>query len=163
MHAERITYTHPLQKHASGNYGQLCVSKIYKLYSLWTENPSFILNVCYHDIILIWPFVCGYSIFWNQWLYSTATDYTLCFVNRGLDSVSSLHCARVLKALAKAGHTIVCTIHQPCTFIMSLLDDIYVLCDGQCVYRGTSYNVLPYLRQFGLECPIYHNPADFCK
>jgi hypothetical protein len=27
------------------NYGQWCVSKIYKLYSLWTETPSFILNV----------------------------------------------------------------------------------------------------------------------
>jgi ABC-type branched-subunit amino acid transport system ATPase component len=79
----------------------------------------------------------------------------------GLDSVSSLQCARVLKTLAKAGCTIVCTIHQPCTFIMSLLDHVYILCDGQCVYRGTSYNILPYLRQLGLECPIYHNPADF--
>lgn len=45
MHAERIIYAHPLQKHARGNYEQWCVSKIYKSYSLWTESHSFILNV----------------------------------------------------------------------------------------------------------------------
>lgn len=53
MHAERITYAHPLQKHASGNYGQQCVSKMYKSYSLWTENPNFILNVCYHFNMMV--------------------------------------------------------------------------------------------------------------
>lgn len=91
------------------------------------------------------------------------TDYPFHFGNRGLDSVSSLQCARVLKALSKGGRTVVCTIHQPCASIMSLFDHVYILCDGQCVYQGASYNMLPYLRQFGLECPRYHNPADFGK
>lgn len=94
---------------------------------------------------------------------SPATDYMLCFVNRGLDSVSSLQCGRVLKGLAKAGRTVVCTIHQPCAFTMNLFDHVYILCDGQCVYQGTNYNMLPYLGQWGLECPRYHNPADFGK
>ena len=96
-------------------------------------------------------------------LYSSATDSPLCFVNRGLDSVSSLQCMRALKALAETGCTIVCTIHQPCASIMSLFDQVYILCDGQCVYQGASCNMLPYFRQFGLECPRFHNPADFGK
>ncbi|XP_021939664.1 ATP-binding cassette sub-family G member 1 isoform X4 [Zootermopsis nevadensis] len=79
----------------------------------------------------------------------------------GLDSVASLQCAKVLKALARGGRTIICTIHQPCASIMSLFDHVYILRDGQCVYQGASYNMLPYLRQFGLQCPKYHNPADF--
>lgn len=79
----------------------------------------------------------------------------------GLDSVSSLQCTKVLKSLARGGRTIVCTIHQPCATVMALFDNVYILCDGQCVYQGATNNILPYLRQFGLECPRYHNPTDF--
>ncbi|XP_023702631.1 ATP-binding cassette sub-family G member 1 isoform X2 [Cryptotermes secundus] len=79
----------------------------------------------------------------------------------GLDSVSSLQCAKVLKSLARGGRTIVCTIHQPCATVMALFDNVYILCNGQCMYQGASNNILPYLRQFGLECPRYHNPTDF--
>jgi len=67
MHAERITYAYPLQKHASVNYGQQCVSKIYKLYSVWTESPSFILNVCYYYIILTLRLLMSYIYIWSTY------------------------------------------------------------------------------------------------
>lgn len=79
----------------------------------------------------------------------------------GLDSVSSLQCIKVLKALARGGRTIIITIHQPCATILDLLDHVYIMREGYCVYQGSSHNMLPYLSQFGLECPKYHNPADF--
>ncbi|CAG9785456.1 unnamed protein product [Diatraea saccharalis] len=79
----------------------------------------------------------------------------------GLDSSTSVQCIEMLKNLARDGRTIVCTIHQPTASVYSMFDQVYILADGLCIYHGSSANTVPYLASVGLQCPKYHNPADY--
>jgi ATP-binding cassette subfamily G (WHITE) protein 1 len=54
----------------------------------------------------------------------------------GLDSVSALEVATSIRALAIAGRTVVCTIHQPSSAVFALVDDLLLLVDGQVTYNG---------------------------
>lgn len=69
----------------------------------------------------------------------------------------------MLKALAKGGRNIICTIHQPSATIYEMFDHVYVLAEGKCIYQGASSNTVAFMANVGLYCPQYHNPADFCK
>ncbi|XP_034941510.1 uncharacterized ABC transporter ATP-binding protein/permease YOL075C-like [Chelonus insularis] len=80
----------------------------------------------------------------------------------GLDIVTSKQCISLLKALAREGpRTVVVTIHQPSATLFDMMDHLYVIVDGYCVYTGGTKPLLSYLAKFGLHCPTYHNPADF--
>ncbi|CAG9113377.1 unnamed protein product [Plutella xylostella] len=79
----------------------------------------------------------------------------------GLDSLTSSQCIDMLKNLARNGRTVVCTIHQPSASIYALFDQVYILAEGLCIYNGSSANTVPYLASVGLQCPVYHNPADY--
>ncbi|EFN86037.1 ATP-binding cassette sub-family G member 4 [Harpegnathos saltator] len=79
----------------------------------------------------------------------------------GLDSVTSKQCIALLKQLAKEGRTIICTIHQPSATLLNMIDHLYVVADGNCVYTGSTQNLVSYLSTIGLYCPKHYNPADY--
>ncbi|KAK9306802.1 hypothetical protein QLX08_002687 [Tetragonisca angustula] len=80
----------------------------------------------------------------------------------GLDSSSCSQCIALLKRLAKVERrTIICTIHQPSALLLEMFDAIYAVAGGYCIYRGPVKSLLPHMSSIGIDCPPYHNPADF--
>jgi ABC-type multidrug transport system ATPase subunit len=69
-----------------------------------------------------------------------------------------------LKNLAKSGHTVVTTIHQPSSSMFLMFDNVLLLAEGGwVVYSGSSAGVLPYFASLGLHSPAHYNPADFMR
>ncbi|XP_024945020.1 ATP-binding cassette sub-family G member 1 isoform X2 [Cephus cinctus] len=79
----------------------------------------------------------------------------------GLDEMSSVQCVDLLRRVALGGRTVICSIHTPSASIFSKFHHVYVVTAGQCVYRGNVDDVVPYLHNIGIDCPVHYNPADF--
>ncbi|XP_050431660.1 ATP-binding cassette sub-family G member 1-like [Adelges cooleyi] len=80
----------------------------------------------------------------------------------GLDIVSANNVLKILRKLADSGKTIVCSIHQATANHLDIFDTVYVLSpNGQCIYNGEPRQMVNYFFTLGLQCPKYHNPADY--
>lgn len=45
--------------------------------------------------------------------------------------------------------------------MLEMFDLIYTLSKGQCIYQGSTDNIIPFLMEFNISCPENYNPGDF--
>ncbi|KAI0359792.1 hypothetical protein OH77DRAFT_1419119 [Trametes cingulata] len=80
----------------------------------------------------------------------------------GLDAYNALSVVDSLVSLARDyNRTVVFTIHQPRSNIVSLFDQLIVLAQGKLIYSGEADKVTDYLAKIGHPCPLGFNVADF--
>ncbi|XP_049777456.1 ATP-binding cassette sub-family G member 1 [Schistocerca cancellata] len=79
----------------------------------------------------------------------------------GLDEVSAKLCLRLLHEVSRQGRAVVCTLHTPSASLLALLDDVYAMARGRCVYQGPSGGIVSFLAACGLYCPTHYNPVDY--
>ena len=58
-----------------------------------------------------------------------------------------------LSKLAKKGHTIIFSIHQPNSSIFSLFDDLLLLAEGRVAYFGSASLAIQHFMKLGYEMP----------
>ena len=79
----------------------------------------------------------------------------------GLDSFQALQVVLALKNLVNYGYTVVASIHQPRSQIMSLFDELILLSEGHMIYNGPNSEAKAFFEKSGLSCPSNYNIADF--
>lgn len=79
----------------------------------------------------------------------------------GLDIIAAMQVVAHLKDLAVSGRCVICVIHQPSSSILQMFDDLLVLSEGHCLYRGPLDELVSSFKACGFECPNYYNRADF--
>ncbi|XP_036142330.1 ATP-binding cassette sub-family G member 4 isoform X2 [Monomorium pharaonis] len=79
----------------------------------------------------------------------------------GLDSAASYQLISILHNMTKTNCTVVCSIHQPSSHMMSLMDNIMVLNQGKCMYCGPKNEILNTYNLAGFTCPSFYNIAEF--
>eukprot|EP00933_Yihiella_yeosuensis_P072957 TRINITY_DN8150_c3_g1_i1.p1 TRINITY_DN8150_c3_g1~~TRINITY_DN8150_c3_g1_i1.p1 ORF type:complete len:659 (+),score=96.58 TRINITY_DN8150_c3_g1_i1:111-1979(+) len=79
----------------------------------------------------------------------------------GLDAAAALNVSNVLRSLADSGMSIISTLHQPRSRLMSRFDQLMVLAAGRPVFYGGLKDYVPYLEQEVLcQVPQHESPYD---
>ena len=79
----------------------------------------------------------------------------------GLDSTSAQSVIEKVHGIARAGITVVLTIHQPSSRIQLLLDHLIILARDQLMYQGSPKDVGLHLGRMGRKAPKGENPIEF--
>ncbi len=80
----------------------------------------------------------------------------------GLDAFNAFNVVECLVSLAKNYHrTVIFTIHQPRSNIVSLFDHLVLLARGRTVYSGPFSSCQDYFDRNGYPCPSGFNIADY--
>ncbi|KZV62382.1 hypothetical protein PENSPDRAFT_591484 [Peniophora sp. CONT] len=80
----------------------------------------------------------------------------------GLDAYNAFNVVESLVTLARDyKRTVVFTIHQPRSNIVSLFDQLVLLAQGKLVYAGDMSRCHAYFQETGHPCPAGYNVADF--
>lgn len=79
----------------------------------------------------------------------------------GLDSYMTRGVCTTMRKLADSGKIIMCVIHQPSSQTFDLFTHLLLLAKGRVVFLGPLCRLNTYFSKMGLECPKFHNPADF--
>ncbi|KAL7316048.1 FAD-dependent urate hydroxylase [Mucor circinelloides] len=80
----------------------------------------------------------------------------------GLDAYNAFNVVECLVALAKNyKRTVVFTIHQPRSNIVTLFDQLVLVAAGRVIYSGPQSEAQHYFKQIGYECPQGFNIADY--
>lgn len=80
----------------------------------------------------------------------------------GLDAYNAFNVVECLVTLAKDyNRTVIFTIHQPRSNIVSLFDHLVLLAKGRTVYSGTFSGCQRYFDRIGYPCPQGFNIADY--
>ncbi|KAK1942575.1 Protein white [Phytophthora citrophthora] len=92
------------------------------------------------------------------------TNPSILFVDEptsGLDSFMAETVTIQLQQIARAGRTVIVTIHQPSSELFALFDQLYLLSDGSAVYHGKASESVDYFASLGYPCPALMNPTDY--
>ncbi|KAF7815999.1 ABC transporter G family member 26 [Senna tora] len=79
----------------------------------------------------------------------------------GLDSSSANRLLLTLHGLAKAGRTIITTIHQPSSRIFHMFDKLLLISEGYPIYYGKARDSMDYFSSLRFIPEIPMNPAEF--
>lgn len=79
----------------------------------------------------------------------------------GLDSFAAQQVMDLLEAVAKAGNTVLFTIHQPSSKIFCSFDRLLLLNKGQVMHQGEVASIADDFSNAGYPLPKNYNPADW--
>ena len=79
----------------------------------------------------------------------------------GLDSYSAMQLVKVLKKVAKAGSSVLFTIHQPSSDVFNSFDQVVLMNSGKVMATGPVAGLQSYFAERGQPIPNHYNPADW--